>query len=115
MKKYFFLLMFALPAAFGFTPSTQPAQDLACSAPTNAHKTFSASGAITFAWDAMSGAVEYKLYYVKQGGSPSSYFYTTNTNYAFTGLAAGNYSFYFATVCDGGVSSFIVIEDHIML
>ena len=98
--------------AFGFTA---PNQDVTtCDTPSNVQKTASSSGSISFDWDATSGAIEYKLYYVKEGSLPSSYFYTSNTDYTFSSLPAGNYSFYFATVCDGSISSFIVIEDHIM-
>ncbi|MCU0346077.1 MAG: fibronectin type III domain-containing protein [Saprospiraceae bacterium] len=114
MKGILFLLAFALPMAFGFTPPSQPLQDVTYDAPTNVQKTSSSSGSISFAWDASFQAVQYKMYYVKRGSSASSYFYTTNTNYTFSGLPAGEYYFYFAAVYDGGVSPWIVIEDQIM-
>ncbi|MCU0391341.1 MAG: hypothetical protein MUE81_09510, partial [Thermoflexibacter sp.] len=36
---------------------------------------------------------------------------TAATSFTFTGLTAGAYKFYFATVCGGDVSEFIVIDD----
>ena len=103
-------LLFLMPITFGFSPVREVAT---CTCPTvsNAHKTGQGSGSITFAWND-SEATQYKLWYFREGNdNPSSPVYTTGTSYSYSNLAAGNYTFYFVTVCGGEESGWIGVED----
>ncbi len=54
----------------------------------------------------------YTLKYVRQSdGYASPEYATSGTSYTFSGLSAGNYVFYVATICGDEKSSFIGVED----
>ncbi len=109
MKKILFFIAFFLPVVFAFSPAASV--DASCDTPGNVHKTGSTDASMTFAWDA-SGGTGYKVYYVRRSdGYTSQQWTTTNTSFTFPGLSAGAYSFYFASVCGGEVSGYIVVDD----
>lgn len=113
MKKVIFFILFAFAMTTTFALSTT--NDLTCSEPTNITNTGSLAGTISFSWDGCSSCNGYEVKYVRlSDGYTSSLFSTTSASITLTGLASGEYAFYFRTVCgDGGVSGFIVIEDSI--
>lgn len=108
-----------LPALAAFTSApVKPAVTSAiftCSAPSPS-RTGQSHGANTYAWSAVSGATQYAMFYVrKSDGFTSSVTYTTATSHTFSGLTAGNYAFYFATVCDGAaLSDYIIVDDMVI-
>ncbi len=80
--------------------------------PPEANVTNHGSGSASFAWDAVDGATEYKIYYTRQEDVYTSSPVTTGgTSFTFSNLPAGTYDFYFCTVCGGGSSSNFVIDD----
>ena len=84
--------------------------------PQNVAATSISGGDISFDWDdCTGGCTGYKVKYVWQEdlyASPE--FTTSNSSYSFSGLPTGTYDFYFSTVCEGTVSSFIGIEEQIV-
>lgn len=102
-------LVLLMPIIFGFiTPETSPTT---CPEP-QVSVTSHTNGAASFSWGAVSGATAYVVFYVRKGDNyTSQQIHTQSTSMAFTGLAPGSYNFYFATVCAGGVSAFIIVED----
>jgi hypothetical protein len=81
----------------------------------NVDKTGASAGSISWAWDAVPSATNYKLWYVKiSDHSTSGYIYTSNLYYTFSGMAAGEYMFYFEANCGGEESSITGIEDTVM-
>jgi hypothetical protein len=78
--------------------------------------TMQSASAVSFAWDAVAGATEYRVWYERQQDNFSSSTTSTgNTNITFTNLPAGTYKFYFATVCGMGTSTSYVIVDLIII
>lgn len=74
------------------------------------------SGTISFAWDAVEGAISYRVsYYRKESSYNSSVTNTGSTNITYSGLSAGTYNFYFKSVFSGAQSSDYVIEDVVIL
>lgn len=109
----FFLLTFLVPLKSGF--STPVAVEATCPAP-NVTITDKDSGFVSFAWDAVSGASAYKVYYYRsEDNYTSSEFTTGSTSFSFSSLPAGTYDFYFATNCGGVTSGYIVVEDILMV
>ena len=106
-------LFFALIVLSGFSPigKTVTAD---CPAVSNLHKTGETASTFTFAWDEPLVAVQYKVWWVRQeDGCTGASYLTTGSAFTFTGLAAGHYTFYAVTVCTGGESGWIGIEDAI--
>lgn len=84
--------------------------------PPSVAKTGQSYGYVSFAWNAVGGATGYQIWYVNKGNNNSSWIYSTgNTSIEFPSLAPGTYDFYFKTVCEGGVSEIVIIEDIIIL
>lgn len=109
MKNFFFVSVFLATFFFGFA---NPANNdfTSCPAPTNVTKVDQTSNSISFEWDDCGCvATEYRVYYVKNGQT-SPEFATTDPNISIGGLSAGNYQFYFYTVCGSG-NSFIIVEE----
>lgn len=74
------------------------------------------SGSISFAWDAVEGAISYRVsYYRKESSYSSSVTNTGSTNITYSGLSAGTYNFYFKSVFSGAQSSDYIIEDVVIL
>lgn len=103
-----------LALAMSFSSFTAAA--CSCSnAPANVVKTSQSISSVAFAWDAAAGATAYEVWYVRQGDSyTSSPITVTSTSASFTGLAAGQYVFYFRTVCGIEKSDSIIFEDLII-
>ena len=90
------------------------ADELTCPEPTSITNAGSLVGVVSFTWDNCSSCNSYEVKYVRlSDGYTSPLFSTASASITLTGLASGEYVFYFRTVCDGGVSGFIVIEDNI--
>lgn len=111
MKKLIFYFLLAMPLLFSFSDSK--ITEITCPTPTNGRVTFKSSGSISFEWDDCScTSPTYKIWYHRSGDNYTSPEYSTNQNYYnFTNLPAGKYTFYYKTVCVGGESNFVVIED----
>ncbi len=108
MKKSLFFLCFFLPLAFAFSKAEMPTT---CPEPANVHKVFQSNGTVSFDWDDCGcHPTEYRVYYVK-GGYTSPEYPVSTSNIAFSNLSAGSYDFFFYTVCSGGISGVIGIED----
>ena len=83
-----------------------------CAAPTNVHKTGSTDTSISYAWDAGNDATSYKVKYLRQSdGYQSQEWTATTTSFTFSNLSPGRYTFYFASVCGGEASGFIITDD----
>jgi hypothetical protein len=108
--------VFAFLPTMMTSPDTSTTTDCSCPSIGNLQKTFQSTGSVAFTWSAASGASQYKLWYVRESdGFTSSNIYTTSTSYNFSGLAAGQYDFYFQAVCNGESSSFVGWEDTVLL
>jgi hypothetical protein len=78
--------------------------------------TMQSASAISFAWDAVSGATAYQVRYVRLQDNYNSGTTTTgNTSITYNSLAAGTYRFYFTTVCGMGTSSDYVIAELVII
>ncbi|MEO1259846.1 MAG: hypothetical protein AAFZ15_13720 [Bacteroidota bacterium] len=84
-----------------------------CDPPGNITKTGSGSGSISFSWDSLDGAVDFKLRYVFNGQASSLISVSGNT-YTFSGLSTGDHTFEFYTNCGNGNTSGIIIMDEII-
>lgn len=114
--KLSFLLLLLVPAAAGISSNVTPVTtELACPTP-NVSKTGQGSGSVSFSWGPVSGAASYNVWYVrKDNNTNSSVFNTTAAAITFSGLDAGNYRFYFCTVCADGSSEYVVIDDVVII
>ncbi len=107
------ILLLLLPLTSGHAQT--PTVSATCTAPT-VSKTGQTANSVSFSWNAVSGATEYAVWYVrKEDNSTSSTSYTSSTSINFSGLPAGTYCFYFATVCGASTSDYIIQDDLIML
>jgi len=103
------LLVLLIPIASGST--NPPVFESTCPAP-QVFLTGQSAGSASFSWNAVSGASEYVVYYVRQGDFyTSAQTHTHNTSITYSGLPSGTYKFYFATVCGSEQSGIIIIED----
>ncbi len=90
------------------------AADASCPDPSNVHKSGSGSGYITYDWDDCGCLLNnYKVKYIrKSDGYTSPVYSTSSSNFTFTGLQPGAYTFYFWTDCGGGnISNVIGVDD----
>lgn len=114
MTKMIVFLLFTLPSMFG-APTGQATVTCTCPGITNLQKTGHTTSSISYSWDGYDGATQYKVYFYRSGDQyTSGYFYTSSTSYNFTSLPAGNYTFYFATVCGSESSGYVGVEDLIL-
>ena len=110
IKMIAFLAAF-MPSTLGFQPLNET-PICGCEAVANVQITGQGSGSISFSWQGDYDATEYKLWYQRQSDSyTSAPVFITASSYSFSGLAAGNYSFYFGKQCDSELSDIIGIED----
>ncbi|MDO8365211.1 MAG: hypothetical protein Q7T20_00345 [Saprospiraceae bacterium] len=66
---------------------------------------------VSYSWSAVSGATEYKVYYVRQSdGYTSSVQVSSSTGYTSPVLSTGTYTFFFAAVCGNETLSYIADE-----
>ena len=114
MKKTIFLILFAFALTFSFANETE--DEVTCNPPANVTTVAQSAGSVSFDWDdCTGGCTEYKVWYVRQDdGYTSNKVTTSASDISFSGLADGTYDFYFATVCAGGVSSIIGVEELIL-
>ena len=102
-------LVLLIPIVFGFTKPD--VLETTCPGP-QVSITSQSSGAASFSWNAVNGASEYVVFYVRQGDNYTSQrTYVQGTSIAYSGLPSGRYNFCFATVCGNELSSIIIIED----
>ncbi|MBL7807832.1 MAG: fibronectin type III domain-containing protein [Saprospiraceae bacterium] len=109
-RKIFAFCLFLTAAAWGNATNLP---ETTCPEPENVSKTGQTYNSFTFDWDPAFTGAQYRLWYVKDG-SASGFVYTYNLTYTFSNLSAGNYTFYFQTVCSGESSSYIGVEDWIL-
>ena len=113
MKKLILFLMLTLPLTFAFTPASPDITT--CNSPQNVNVTSSDEASVTYAWDAVTGALGYKVYYTREEDSyTSSTYNTTSTSHTFSNLSPGTYNLFVATNCGTVISGFIIIEDLIV-
>ncbi|MCB0517976.1 MAG: hypothetical protein H6577_09340 [Lewinellaceae bacterium] len=111
MNKMFVFLLFALQLAFAFTPFHEEA-DCHCPSVANVQKTGSGSGSASWSWTGSLSATSYEVWYTRRSdGYTSQPVTVTATNTAFSGLSGGAHTFYFKSLCDGGESQLIGVED----
>lgn len=73
------------------------------------------SNSVVFGWTAIGGADGYEVYYTRaEDNYSSSVIFTTQSSVGYNNLPAGTYRFHFRTICDGGVSGYIITEEMIM-
>ena len=115
LKTPFILVLLLVSLSIGFSKKPSP-RDGHCGSPINVIKTGQTSNSVSFAWDSVENAIEYRVKYVRQeDGYLSPEFTTSSLNFTFTNLLQGTYRFYFSSVCGEGVSQFIITEDLIMI
>lgn len=108
----FFLLTALAPAPSGF--SARPTPQVTCPAP-DVTVTDRSSSSVSFAWDAVTEATVYKVwYYRSEDNYTSSETYTGSTAISYSNLPAGTYTFYICAVCTGGTSPAYIVEDLLM-
>ena len=118
--KLSFLLLLLVPATIGVSaasvvPTEPTVSGLGCPEPGSLTRTGTGSGWIAYSWSGPGGATGYQVYYVRLADSyTSSVMSTGSPAMNISGLAAGYYRFYFATVCADGTSDYVVIDDLIM-
>jgi hypothetical protein len=111
IKTIAFLFAF-LPSVLGYQPAPNATTTCACSSVTNVQRVAQSSGTNSYTWTAATGASQYKVWYKRLSNcQTSSESYTSNTSFTFSGLAGGEYTFYFAAVCIGEESNIIGIDD----
>lgn len=108
--KFMLFLLLMLPALSGWA-GTPGNPETVCPAP-SPFKSGQGSGSISFSWSAVSDGATYQAYWVRTDNNQTGSVQTTsNTNANFTGLASGNYRFYFATNCGNEPSGYVIIDD----
>ncbi len=86
-----------------------------CPAPSGLCTTAKSGQSVAIAWDAVPGALGYEVRWVRTSdGLVGPTVQTTTTSHSFGGLQAGGYTFQVATVCSGGTSGWIGVEDTIV-
>jgi len=115
MFKLFAFLILFLSSVSGFAASSEPTP-YSCPNVTTLQKTGQTSNSISYSWDNAYTGAQFRVWYTRQEDSyTSGFFYTNYLSFDFTGLSAGNYTFYFQVLCGGETSGIIGIEDTIMM
>ncbi|MEO1260009.1 MAG: hypothetical protein AAFZ15_14545 [Bacteroidota bacterium] len=114
MKKVIFFSLFVFVLTFSFANETDCG--VSCNAPANVVQVAQSAGCISFDWDDCSDScTEFAVWYVRQAdGYKSSEARVSTSAISFSGLTDGTYDFYFRTVCGGGMSSVIGVEDVVL-
>ena len=114
--KLCFLFALMLPVSAGVTAApTTPEVCVTCQPPT-VSKTGQGPKSVSFAWNAVSGATGYRVWYVnKSTDYGSAVLSTGNTSISFSNLESGTYDFYFQTACGDENSEYVVIEDVVII
>jgi hypothetical protein len=111
MYKLIVFLTLFLSSVTGFAASIEP-MPCSCSNVTNLQKTAQSPSSFSYAWNHNYTGAQFKVWYTREEDTfTSSFFYTSNLSYNFTGLSTGHYTFYFQALCDGTPSGYIGIED----
>lgn len=106
-------MLLILPLMLTLVLAFSPIKEVTCPSPSNVHKSSSGPCSIGFDWD--DTAPSYQVWWQKAGSLPSQVFYAETSEYLFTGLLAGDYHFFFRSVCEGGeLSNIIVIEETVV-
>ncbi|MFN0214595.1 MAG: hypothetical protein ACKVT2_10105 [Saprospiraceae bacterium] len=102
-------LLFLFPSNHIIEPTNETAL-LTCPEVSGLQKTGETTNSISYTWN--DDGAEYKLWYTRaEDNYTSSFFYAYSTNYSFTGLSAGSYTFYFQALCGAETSGYIGVED----
>jgi len=111
MKKIFLFAFLLL--GLGLFISSFKHVETTCNAPSNVHVVSSTSNSKTFDWDNCNCfSTGYEVWYLrKSDGYTSQAVTVTASEYTFTGLQAGAYTFYFRTKCGTQKSDIIGIDD----
>jgi hypothetical protein len=109
---FFFVLVLLTSIGSGFS---YPAFKLISCQPPDVSVSSKSAGTISFSWGGVAGGKAYDVYFYRHEDHYTSGIITTSsTSVLFSSLPSGTYDFYFATECDEGPSSFIIIEDILM-
>jgi hypothetical protein len=110
------LSVFAFLLTMLFASANPQSPETSCPAPSNVQVTGSGSDYISFDWDNCNCfATGFKVQYQRlSDGYTSGEVLVTSSDYTFSGLQAGDYKFFFKTVCGVETSAAIVIEDRVM-
>lgn len=108
--KIMFFLFLLLPA---FVAQAAIKGDPVTVCPTpSPNKTQQSTNSVSFSWAPVSDGASYQIFWVRaadnQSGAVQS---VSNTSITFSGLAPGNYSFYFATNCGTESSSYVILDE----
>lgn len=86
-----------------------------CDPPYDLSLTMPISNQASFVWNSNEQGAAYKVWYYREEDNYTSTERTTSNQYIdYTNLPTGTYTFYFATVCEGGTSQSIVYDDIII-
>ncbi len=107
------LSVFAFLLTMLFASATPQSPETSCPAPSNVQVTGTGSGSISFDWDNCNCfSTGFTVKYLRHSdGYTSPEVFVTSSDYTFSGLQAGTYTFYFKTKCGGGESGIIGWED----
>lgn len=108
--KIMLFLFFLLPAS-GSEAAIIGDPVTVCPAP-SPNKTQQSISSVSFSWAPVSDGASYQIFWVRAADNQSSAVQSvSNTSITFSGLAPGNYSFYFATNCGTASSSYVIIDE----
>lgn len=109
-----FSLLFLLNLSSPVRAGVPPTPEVTCPAP-EVSIAEQAAASVTFTWNAVSGATQYRIWYVRREDNYTSSVITTGgTSVTFSNLPPGTYDFYFQTSCGGEGNSAIITQDIIM-
>ncbi len=109
------LFLFLLLPAFAAQAAIVGDPVAVCPAP-SPYKTSQATSSVSFSWAPVSDGASYQAYWVRTDNNQTGSLQTTsNTSITFSGLDSGHYRFYFATNCGTESSSYVIIDDVIVL
>lgn len=108
--KAFILLALLIPVQAGYSAMPMVKAAVVCPEP-HPEITAKTGSSVSFAWDAVTGASYYRVWYYREEDDFTSSDYTTgSTSISFTSLPSGTYHFHFETVCPGQISDDIIID-----
>lgn len=107
--KVFILMLFLLPGVASFSAS--PVLQVSSCPIQNLTQTEQSTGSVSYAWNPVSGASAYKVYFVRLSDNFTSSVITTgSTSITLSGLSAGNYHVYIAAVCGQESLDYIIVD-----
>lgn len=109
-----FSLLFLLNLSNPVRAGVPPTPEVTCPTP-EVSITEQAASSVTFSWNAVSGATQYRIWYVRREDNYTSSVITTGgTSVTFSNLTSGTYDFHFQTSCGGDGNSAIIIAEIMM-